>query len=77
MVDKRQQVSINPEELQKLEEIENKRPDVKGYTISKKVHVALQEWFKENLKSSEEIHKTMPLRSNGMFDISNFSLAQT
>lgn len=59
---KRQQVAINPDEIEKLAKIEKIRPDMQDLSVSKKVHVALQEWFKENLKSSENIHKTMPLK---------------
>jgi len=69
---RRTHVSINPEELEKLDDVEQKRPDMKGYNISKKVHVALQEWFKENLKSpAGSIHETKPL------EFSSYNLAVT
>lgn len=61
MVKKRQPVTINPEELAKLTKMEKIRPDLQDLSVSKKVHVALQEWFKENLKSpAGSIHETNP-----------------
>lgn len=42
----RQPVTLNAEQVRKLAEIEAMRPDLQGYTVSRKVHVALQEWFK-------------------------------
>ena len=50
---KRQPVAINIYEMKKLVEIEAIRPDLRGYNVSKKVHVILQEWLRENLKKQE------------------------
>jgi|TARA_Y100000296_G_scaffold781_1_gene769 hypothetical protein len=62
----RQQVAINTDEIKKLSEIEKIRPDMQNYSISKKVHVALQEWIRENLKNTSSNHDTMPLSYSGL-----------
>lgn len=51
----RQTVSINPRELERFSQIEALRPDLRGDNISAKVHVALQEWFKDQLTKLAEV----------------------
>ena len=46
MTEKRQMVQIPAEQVKKLNEIEATRSDLKGYTVSKKVHLLLQEKLK-------------------------------
>ena len=40
---------LRPSEIERFKEIERVRPDIVGYGLSQKVHVALQEWFREQL----------------------------
>lgn len=40
----RQTVTLKPHELVKLQDIEKSRPELRGLTISEKVHLALVEW---------------------------------
>ena len=49
---KRLGFSINKKEMRKLKEIESIRPDLRGYNLSAKTHVALQEWFKVNFEEA-------------------------
>lgn len=41
----RQTVTLKPHELVKLQDIEKSRPELRGLTISEKVHLALVEWI--------------------------------
>ena len=70
---KRQMVSIQPEEIEKMIKIEQIRTDLRDYNISKKVHLALQEWFKENLKSQESIaNSKLPQCSQTHLNLSSY-----
>jgi phosphohistidine swiveling domain-containing protein len=49
-MDKRQMIQIPGETIKKLNEVERTRPDLTGYSVSKKVHSLLQEKIAEVLK---------------------------
>jgi hypothetical protein len=54
-MDKRQLIQIPAEQVKKLEELEAIRPDLKDYSVSKKVHLLLQEKLAELLKDQASI----------------------
>src|SRR3989338_6406360 len=57
----RQIIQIPAEQVQKLADIEAIRPDLKGYPLSRKVHILLQERLSEGMKQqSMEVRGEKP-----------------
>ncbi len=56
---KRTHVSINPDEIQKLKEMERFRKDLVGSSVSKKVHIIIQEWLRDTLNSVPKKKKSV------------------
>tara|TARA_Y100000031_G_C8120029_1_gene337732 strand:- start:287 stop:511 length:225 start_codon:yes stop_codon:yes gene_type:complete len=48
----RQQIQIPVDLINQIDKVVALRPDLEGYTVSKKVHLLLQEAIKENLRNA-------------------------